>query len=99
MRLPGEQRPVIHRELRIIRRISREHVQDRAQDSAIDVNYPLDQEPHMNTLSSKLTAFAAALAMNGLVFGALGYLFALQSHPNMAAVAFAKAVVAHQWLS
>jgi hypothetical protein len=48
----------------------------------------------MNTLSSKLTAFAAALAMNGLVFGALGYLFALQSHPSMSAIAFAKAVVA-----
>jgi hypothetical protein len=53
----------------------------------------------MNTLSSKLTAFAAALAMNGLVFGALGYLFALQSHPNMSAIAFAKAVVAHQGLT
>jgi hypothetical protein len=53
----------------------------------------------MNTLSSKLTAFTAALAMNGLVFGALGYLFALQSHPNISAIAFAKAVVAHQWLS
>jgi hypothetical protein len=48
----------------------------------------------MNTLSSKLIAFAAALAMNGLVLGALGYLFALQSHPNMSAIAFAKAVVA-----
>jgi hypothetical protein len=54
---------------------------------------------NLNTLSSKLAAFAAALAMNGLVFGALGYLFALQSHPNMSAIAFAKAVVAHQWLS
>jgi hypothetical protein len=53
----------------------------------------------MNTLSSKLTAFAAALAMNGLILSALGYLFALQSHPNMSAIAFAKAVVAHQWLS
>ena len=52
----------------------------------------------MNTLSSKLTAFAAALAINGLVFGALGYLFALQSHPSVPAMAFAKAVVAHQWL-
>ena len=52
-----------------------------------------------NTLSSKLTAFAAALAMNGLVFGALGYLFALQSHPNMSAIALAQAVVARQWLS
>jgi hypothetical protein len=52
----------------------------------------------MNTLSSKLTAFAAALAMNGLVLGALGYLFALQAHPNMSAIAFAKAVIAQQWL-
>jgi hypothetical protein len=53
----------------------------------------------MNILSSRLAAFAAALAMNGLVLGALGYLFALQSHPNMSAIAFAKEVVARQWLS
>ena len=53
---------------------------------------------NLNTLSSKFTAFAAALAMNGLVFGALGYLFALQSHPNISAIAFAKAAVAHQWI-
>jgi hypothetical protein len=53
----------------------------------------------MNTLSSKLTAFAAALAINGLVLSALGYLFALQSHPKMSVIAFAKTVVAHQWLS
>lgn len=33
--LPSEQRPVIHREFRIIRRISREHPQNRVQDSAI----------------------------------------------------------------
>jgi hypothetical protein len=52
-----------------------------------------------NTVPSKLIAFAAALAMNGLILGALGYLFVLQSHPNMSAIAFAKAVVAHQWLS
>jgi hypothetical protein len=52
----------------------------------------------MNTLSSKLTAFAAALAMNGLVFGALGYLFAVQSHLNISAIAFVKTGVAHQWL-
>jgi hypothetical protein len=51
-------------------------------------------ETRMNTLSSKLTAFAAALAMNGLVLGGLEYLFALQSHPNISAIAFAKAVVA-----
>jgi hypothetical protein len=53
----------------------------------------------MNTLASKLTAFAAALAMNTLILGALGYIFALQSRPNISAIAFAKPVVAHQWLS
>ena len=29
----------------------------------------------MNTLSSKLSAFAAALAMNSLIFCAVGYVF------------------------
>jgi hypothetical protein len=54
---------------------------------------------NLNSVSSKLMAFAAALAMNGLVLGALGYLFVLQSHPNWSAISYAKAVVAHQWLS
>jgi hypothetical protein len=49
---------------------------------------------NLNTLSSKLTAFAAALAMNGLLLSA-----ALQSPPNMSALSLASAVVAHQWLS
>lgn len=53
----------------------------------------------MSNLSTKLTAFAAALFMNGLVMSAVGYLFVLQSHPQMTALAFAKAVAAHQWLS
>jgi hypothetical protein len=53
---------------------------------------------NLNTLFSTVTAFAAALAMNGLVLGALGYLFVLQSHPDMSAISFAKAVVAHQGL-
>jgi hypothetical protein len=57
-------------------------------------DYHLLKETHMNTLSSKLTAFAAALAMNGFVFGALGYLFVLQAQPNVSAIAFAKALVA-----
>jgi hypothetical protein len=48
---------------------------------------------NLNTLPSKLTAFAAALAMNGLSLGGLGYLFGLQSHPNMSAIAFARVVV------
>jgi hypothetical protein len=53
----------------------------------------------MNTLSTKLAAFAAALMVNGLVMGALGYLFALQSHPHMSILAFARGIAAHQWLS
>jgi hypothetical protein len=60
-------------------------------------NYHL-KETHMNTLSTKLSAFAAALLMNGLVMGILGYLFVLRSHPNMSATAFAKAVVVHEGL-
>jgi hypothetical protein len=53
----------------------------------------------MNTLSVKLTAFAAALGMNGLVMGALGYCFALQSNAHMPVVAFAKAVAMQPWFS
>jgi hypothetical protein len=49
----------------------------------------------MNTLSSKLTAFAAAVGMNSLIMGTVGFLFELQSHPNLAAVA--RMVAAHQW--
>jgi hypothetical protein len=40
-RHPGEQRPVIHRELWIIRRISREDLKDRAQDPTIEGNLTL----------------------------------------------------------
>jgi hypothetical protein len=99
MKLPGEQLPVIHRELRAIRRISGDRLRDGAQDFAMDRRLLLTKETHMNTIYSKLTAFAAALAMNGLVFGALGYLFTLQSHPNMSAIGFAKGVITQQWLS
>jgi hypothetical protein len=56
------------------------------------------QETHMNTLSTKLTAFAAALMVNGLVIGALGYLFEIQSHPHLSVVSFARQVMTHQWL-
>ena len=52
----------------------------------------------MNTLSSKFTAFAAALVMNSLIMGAVGYLFEIQSRPQMSVLSFARAVVAHQWL-
>jgi hypothetical protein len=57
------------------------------------------KETHMTNLSSKLTAFTAALLMNGLVMGAVGYLFEIQSHPHLSVISFAKAVVTHQWLS
>ena len=52
----------------------------------------------MNTLSSKLAAFAAALAMNSLIMGALGFLFEMQSHPHMAVISFARQLAVHQWL-
>jgi hypothetical protein len=52
----------------------------------------------MNTLSSKLTAFAAALVMNSLIMAALGYLFALQSHPHMSAISLARVVATHEWV-
>jgi hypothetical protein len=53
----------------------------------------------MITLSSKLSAFTAALLINGLVMGAVGYLFEIQSHPHLSVVSFAKAVATHQWFS
>jgi hypothetical protein len=52
----------------------------------------------MNTLSSNLTALAAALLMNSLVMGAVGYLFEIQSHPHMSVISFARQIVTHQWL-
>ena len=55
------------------------------------------QEIHMSTLSSKLTALAAALVMNSLIMGAVGYLFEIQSHPHTSVLSFARQVAAHQW--
>ena len=52
----------------------------------------------MNTISSKLTALAASFLMNGLIMGALEYLFEVQSHPQLSLIAFARAVVAYPWL-
>ncbi|MEO7205673.1 MAG: hypothetical protein ABI145_02540 [Steroidobacteraceae bacterium] len=51
----------------------------------------------MNTISSKLTALAAALVMNGLILGAVGYLFEIQAHPQMSVVSIAPQVGTHQW--
>jgi hypothetical protein len=51
----------------------------------------------MTTLSTKLTALAATLLMNSLIMGAVGYLFEIQSHPQMSVISFARLVVTHQW--
>jgi hypothetical protein len=51
----------------------------------------------MNTLTSKLATFAAALLMNGLLMGAVGYLFEIQSHPHMSVISFARQLATHQW--
>jgi hypothetical protein len=53
----------------------------------------------MNTLSSKLSALAATLLINGLVMGAVGYLFEIQSRPRMSVISFARHVATHQWLT
>jgi hypothetical protein len=53
----------------------------------------------MNTLSTKLTAFAAALMVNGLIMGAVGILFELQSHPHLSVISFARHLATHQWFS
>jgi hypothetical protein len=58
----------------------------------------LHPETHMNTLSSKFTALAAAVVVNSLIMGAVGFLFELQSQPQLRVASSARAVVAHQWL-
>jgi hypothetical protein len=52
----------------------------------------------MSSLSSKLTALAAALVMNSLIMGAVGFLFELQSRPHLTVLSFARQLVTHQWL-
>ncbi len=52
----------------------------------------------MNTLTSKLSAFAAALVMNTLILGAVGYLFEIQSHPQLSMLSFVRPLVS-QWLA
>ena len=53
----------------------------------------------MNTISSKFTALAAALLMTSLTMGALGYLFEIQSHPELSVISFARKIVAYQWFA
>jgi hypothetical protein len=63
----------------------------------IDGNHSY-QETDMNTLSSKLTALVAALVMNSLIMGAVGFLFEIQSHPHLSVISFARQLATHQWL-
>jgi hypothetical protein len=49
------------------------------------------------TTSSKLAALAAALVLNSLIMGAVGYLFAVQFQPHMSVLSFARQVVTHPW--
>jgi hypothetical protein len=53
----------------------------------------------MNAISSKFTALVAAIVMNSLIMGAVGYLFEIQSHPHMSVISFARVVVTHQWFA
>jgi hypothetical protein len=53
----------------------------------------------MTNRSSRLTTLAAALAINGLIMAGVVYLFALQVHPHLSAISFAREVVAHRWFS
>ena len=53
----------------------------------------------MNTISSKLAALATAVMINGVIMGAVGYLFEIQSYPHMSVISFARAVVAHRWFT
>jgi hypothetical protein len=49
----------------------------------------------MNTFSSKITALAAAVVMNSLIMGAVGFLFEIQSHPHLVAL---QQLATHQWI-
>jgi hypothetical protein len=52
----------------------------------------------MTTISSKLTAFTAALIVNSLLIGAMGFLFEVQSHPHQSLLSLARQLATHQWL-
>jgi hypothetical protein len=54
---------------------------------------------HMNTLSSKLSAFAAALTLNALIMAGVVSLFALQAPTNLNAASLAWQAAIQQWLS
>jgi hypothetical protein len=39
------------------------------------------------------------ILMTSLTLGALGYLFEISSHPELSVIAFARKIVAYQWLT
>ena len=51
----------------------------------------------MNTISSKFTALLAAVVMTSLIMGAVGYLFEIQSHPQMSVISSTRQATTHQW--
>jgi hypothetical protein len=53
----------------------------------------------MNTrMSTKLTALAIALMMNGFIIGGVAYLFDAQTQQHLSVISFAKQLAAFQWL-
>ena len=51
------------------------------------------------SMLSRLTALIADLGMNGVLMASVLYLFAVQAQPHLSAISFARAIVAHQWLT
>jgi hypothetical protein len=49
------------------------------------------------TISSKFTALAIALLMNGLIMGGVGYSFEVP-HQNLSVVSFARQLASLHWL-
>jgi hypothetical protein len=49
------------------------------------------------TISSKFAALAIALLMNGLIMGAVGYLFEVP-HQNLSVMSFARQLASLHWL-
>ncbi len=53
----------------------------------------------MNTrISSKLSALAIALMMNGFILGGVAYLFDVQTQAHLSVISLAKQLAAFQWL-
>jgi hypothetical protein len=49
-------------------------------------------------ISTKLTALAIALMMNGFIMGGVAYLFDIQSQQHLSVISFAKQLATLPWL-